>query len=133
MGNYTTVTTVFALFFFIMGTVMTISAMKLIISAKNGRRVIATVVDVIKKQRITRKRRVQDYYIHTYEYYDNLEPKLYQSRERAWAPKPIGSEETLYISEKGFIIEKITCIKLIVMGLVFYFFGVLFIIGAVTR
>ncbi len=132
MGNYATVTTAFGLLFLILGTVAAISAVRLIISAKNGRRVIATVVDVIKKQRISRKRRVQDYYIHTYEYYDDLEPKLYQSREREWAPKPIGSEETLYISEKGFVIEKITCVKLVLMGLVFYFFGVLFIIGAVT-
>ncbi|MDE7294638.1 MAG: hypothetical protein K2N72_09475 [Oscillospiraceae bacterium] len=133
MNNYSLKMTAFGLLFLILGIFMTINAVRLIISAKNGRRVIATVVDVIQKRHIERKHRVRYYYIHTYEYYDNLEPKLYQSRERESTQRPIGSEETLYISADGFIIEKITCVKLLVIGLVFLAFGVFFIINAFVQ
>lgn len=132
MDNYSLKMTAFGLLFIALGTFAAVNAVRLIISAKNGRRVIATVVDVVKKQRIERKHRVRNYYIHTYEYYDNLEPRLYQSREKSSTQKPIGSEETLYISADGFVIEKITCVRLLVSWLVFYAFGVLFIINAVT-
>lgn len=118
------------LLFFIIGAAMTVTFLKLANAAKNGRKVTATVVDVIKSRRRGSKGRMRTFYTPVYEYYDGGEVKTYQSRVGTTAQKPVGTEETMYISADGEIIEKDSCYMNLVMGLVFSVVGVCFLIGA---
>lgn len=115
----------------ILGIAMIVVFVRLVFAAKKGRRVIATVVDVIEKRRVVKRIRVRTEYIHIYEYYDNLELRTYRSRVRSTIHKSLGTQETLYITEKDMIIEKDTCITFLVTGLLLSFFGGAFVIAAI--
>ncbi|MDE6591888.1 MAG: hypothetical protein K2K57_02340 [Oscillospiraceae bacterium] len=116
--------------FFIIGAAITAVSIKFVIDARNGREVTATVVDVIESRRRGRKGRMRTFYTPVYEYYDG-ELKTYTSRVATTAKKVIGSEETLYISEKDEVIEKENTYMFLIIGIVFAAVGAFFIIGTV--
>ena len=113
---------------------MTIYAVRLIIAAKNGRKVTAEIVDVITSRRKVRRRRggssMRTFYTPVYEYYDGGEVKTYQSKVSMTMQITVGKEETLYISENGEIIEKAICYLYLAVGVLFAAVGAFFIFGA---
>ncbi len=134
MNNYSFMMSAFGLLFFIIGAVMTIIAVRLIIAAKNGRKVTAEIVDVITSRRKVRRRRggssMRTFYTPVYEYYDGGEVKTYQSKVSTTMQITVGKEETLYISENGEIIEKVSCYLYLLVGIVFAAVGAFLLFGA---
>ncbi len=130
--NFKKIFMAFGVFFLAAGAVLIIAALGLNARMDNCRRVSATVVNVVEsveRRRSTirhNRHRSTKMYTPIYEYYDGGELKTYQSRtSTSWAAD-IGSETTLYISDKGKIYERSGSLVILLVGIVFAVVGGVF-------
>ena len=121
---------VFGAIFIIIGIAIVIDYIRHNAEIKNSREVNAVIVDFVEKKRIT-----QDdgtfhmIYAPVYEYYDG-EVKRFTSPVSSAGHEALGTEVTLYISERGKVNERRSVVITFIMGIIFLLMGVVFVLLA---
>ena len=121
---------VFGAIFIIIGIALVIDYIRHNAEIKNSREVNAVIVDFVEKKRITQGDGIfHMIYAPVYEYYDG-EVKRFTSPVSSAGHEALGTEVTLYISERGKVNERRSVVITFIMGIIFLLMGVVFVLLA---
>ena len=121
---------VFGAIFIIIGIALVIDYIRHNAEIKNSREVNAVIVDFVEKKRITQgDGTFHMIYAPVYEYYDG-EVKRFTSPVSSAGHEALGTEVTLYISERGKVNERRSVVITFIMGIIFLLMGVVFVLLA---
>lgn len=121
---------VFGAIFIIIGIALVIDYIRHNAEIKNSREVNVVIVDFVEKKRITQgDGTFHMIYAPVYEYYDG-EVKRFSSPVSSTGHEALGTEVTLYISERGKVNERRSVVITFIMGIIFLLMGVVFVLLA---